>query len=58
MIRTPIKRGQIWEHKVSKIQCRIIGTKGRRWKTITLDKKQENHTLANQTFWTKFELIK
>lgn len=58
MIRTPIKRGQIWEHKISKIRCQITGTAKKGWKTITLNKaKTENHSLKNQTLWTKFNLI-
>lgn len=57
MIKTPIKRGQIWQHKVSGKRCVIFGTNGRKWRTRTLQEKSENHSLSNLTLWCKFTLV-
>jgi len=59
MIRTPIKRGQIWESLKSGIRCRIIGTRGGRYKVLTINTdKIQNHSVTNQTLWSKMKLIK
>lgn len=59
MIRTPIKRGQIWESKKSGIRCRIFGSVGGRWRVITLNTdKIQNHSITNNTIWSRMKLIK
>lgn len=57
MIRTTIKRGQIWKNNLTGKRYQIVGTHGRKWRAKTLDRAiQDIHSLTNQTLWTKFYL--
>lgn len=62
MIRTPIKRNQIWENKVSGFQLMVYSKKGVKWKCKVLTDRHDvfngTHTMSQFTLWKKFELVK
>lgn len=57
MIKTPIKRGQVWKNNFTGKRFLIAGTHGRKWRAKTLDRAiADIHSLTNQTLWSKFTL--
>lgn len=62
MIRTPIKRHQIWRQKGSDFQIYINRSKNNKWQVKVLTAKHDvyagTHTMSSITIWKKFELVK
>lgn len=60
MIKTPIKRNQIWKHSASDFQILVAGKKGRKWNCKVLTERpgvfNGSHTMSQITIWKKFEL--
>jgi len=60
MIKTQIKKGQVWQHKHSGKQVQVYRKAGGDWIILSLDGSEfqgsASHKVAPQTLWSKFLL--